>query len=325
MLPNPVTFQVSSTGIASIHISADGWPLCDWDPQTASSCTYDFEETGHLRAILVEGFDANDAPLAQASLNITPMEVGVFLLSPTDGDTVENPVTFEFSSYGVSTIQLSADGYSLGEATGDGDHTLSYSFSGTGYPRTISLMGYDVNGALLSEDTATITVVTKGEVNLDVPYFYQYDNRYEPGSTCGITSASMMVDFWNPQSVTPDSLYLSYGKSQGQSPEGLEALFSSEGLYSLSSRTGTRRVLKDHLDAGRPVVVHGYWTGSGHVTIIVGYTETDWIVNDPAGDWYTCYGCGSADHIHYPLQGAWDDELSVDGDIWYSTASNSRF
>jgi predicted double-glycine peptidase len=133
------------------------------------------------------------------------------------------------------------------------------------------------------------------------------------------------LGYWTQQTVDPDTLYRTYGKGQAQSPEGLAQLYAWEGLYSSSGRDATRAELRQHLDAGRPVVVHGDWTGSGHIVVLVGYTETDWIVNDPAGDWYTCYGCGEADHIHYPLGGAWDDAMSWDGDIWYSVASTTSF
>ena len=71
--------------------------------------------------------------------------------------------------------------------------------------------------------------------------------------------------------------------------------------------------------------MHGYWTGSGHITVIVGYDETDWLVNDPAGDWYTCYGCGYADHVRYPMGGRWDDLMSWDGDIWFTASSDTAF
>ena len=98
-----------------------------------------------------------------------------------------------------------------------------------------------------------------------------------------------------------------------------------EGLYARHTTGGTRGQIKSHLDAGRPVVVHGYWTGSGHITVIVGYDETDWLVNDPAGDWYTCYGCGYADHVRYPMGGRWDDLMSWDGDIWFTASSDTAF
>ena len=247
----------------------------------------------------------------------------VTIHAPGDGARLENPVRFDLSVVDVEHAVLDADGYELARVE-PGRSELEYTFSGTGYPRVVTLTGYDATGAVAALGRVTIEI-DPGEVSLDVPYFYQYDNDYEPSGTCGVTSAAMLVDTFHPGSVTPDSLYLAYGKAQGQSPDGLAELYREEGLKAAYSYSGTRAEVRAHLDAGRPVVAHGYWTGSGHVAVIVGYSDTEWIVNDPAGDWYTCYGCGEADHVRYPIGGAWDDEMSVDGDVWYSTADTSAF
>ncbi len=249
-----------------------------------------------------------------------PEAPAVSFLSPSNGATVTNPVRFSLRLTDVSRASLDADGYAIGEVSGAGDHTLAYTFSGTGYPRVLTLTGYDDADRAVASDGITIEV-SPDEVSVDVPYFYQYDNVNEPGSTCGVTSAAMLVTYWNPGSVTPDTLYRTYGKAQGQSPSGLAELYAAEGLDASYGTRGTRAELRALLDAGQPVVVHGYWTSAGHIAVLVGYTDTDWIVNDPAGDWYTCYGCGPADHVRYPLGGAWDEEMSADGDIWWSTAA----
>ena len=249
----------------------------------------------------------------------------VRIVSPADGEEVENPVTFVVEGEHVASLALSADGYPVARWSPDADGwSVTYSFSGTGYPREVLLEALDASGVTVAQDTVTITVAPDG-VNLDVPYFYQYDNRYEPGATCGLTSTAMAIGAWTPGSTTPDALYLAYGKAQGQSPSGIAEIYRSEGLYADASTTGTRAALRGHLDAGRPVVVHGYWTDAGHIAVLVGYDDTDWIVNDPAGDWYTCYGCGEADHVRYPLGGAWDEAMSLDGDIWYSVSDITPF
>jgi hypothetical protein len=96
-------------------------------------------------------------------------------------------------------------------------------------------------------------------------------------------------------------------------------------LYGRWTRTGDRNQIRAHLDEGRPVIVHGFWTSSGHIAAIVGYDEVDWIVNDPAGNWEICYGCGRADHIRYAIGGAWDQNMSWDGDIWFSVSDTEPF
>jgi hypothetical protein len=267
-----------------------------------------------------EPIDTGDGP--QDSPSSTPW---VRLVSPLDQAIVTNPVRFVTEGDDIDTLTLTADGWPIASwAPSTDGWTVEYTFSGTGYLREILLEGMDSSGAVVATDTLTLTVEPEG-VDLDVPYFYQYDNLHEPGSTCGITSTAMALNWWLPGHTTPDQLYGAYGKAQAQSPSGIAAIYRAEGLNASYTTTGTRSEIIAHLDAGRPVVVHGWWTGSGHITVIVGYDDDNWIVNDPAGDWYVCYGCGEADHVRYPRGGAWDTEMSVDGDIWFSVSDTAAF
>jgi uncharacterized protein YvpB len=249
----------------------------------------------------------------------------VRLVSPTDGDTVENPVRFEVEGEGIDELVLSADGWPVATWSPSVDGwSVEYTFNGTGYERALELEGLDESGAVVATDSITMLVQADG-VFLDAPYYYQYDNSYEPSATCGITSAAMLLGWWDGGAPSPDALYVEYGKSQGQSPSGLAQLYEWEGLNARSTTTGTRDEIRSHLDAGRPVVVHGWWTSAGHITVIVGYDDTDWIVHDPAGDWEVCYNCGEGEAVHYAVDGAWDQEMSVDGDLWYSVADPDGF
>lgn len=321
---NPVTFRVSASGVASVALYADTWLLDAWDPADRSDSTYTFTSTGAPRAVRLLGLDPQGRTVAEDAITLTvSAPASVSFLSPADGASVENPVTFQLQGAGVDTLVLSADGWEMARWRPDeAGWSVDYTFSGTGYARDVRVDALDPAGITVASDTLTLTPLPApgAGVSLDVPYFYQYDNRYEPGSTCGITSTAMAIGWWLPGRVTPDDLYLDYGKAQGQSPSGIAQIYRWEGLYADSTTTGTRAQIRAHLDAGRPVVAHGYWTGSGHVVAIVGYDDQDWIVNDPAGDWYTCYGCGAADHVRYPRGGSWDAELSVDGDVWFSVS-----
>ena len=37
---------------------------------------------------------------------------------------------------------------------------------------------------------------------------------------------------------------------------------------------------------GRPVIIHGYFTASGHIIVIRGYDASGFIVNDPYGEFF---------------------------------------
>jgi uncharacterized protein YvpB len=165
---------------------------------------------------------------------------------------------------------------------------------------------------------------------LSAPYFYQYHNAHEPGGTCGLTSASMMLRFWG-ETVTPDGLYRAYGKARGQSPEGLASLYQAHGLHARYSRAGSFAMIKRQIDAGRPVVVHGWFTSAGHILVVVGYNAQGFIVNDPAGLWSGCVACGYAGRTPTNGRGAlygyaaFRAAVGFDGDIWLSSASDRAF
>jgi GH25 family lysozyme M1 (1,4-beta-N-acetylmuramidase) len=186
--------------------------------------------------------------------------------------------------------------------------------------------GYRWHRSFVTSEPATMT---SGGSVLEVPYFYQYNNRNEPGATCGVTSAAMLLNFWG-KSTTPDQLYVTYGKSAGQSPSSLASLYERFGLRSAFTYNGTEAMIRRQLDAGRPVITHGYFTSAGHVLVIVGYDRTGWIVNDPAGRWRGCVRCGysgtststNGRRAHYDYE-SFRAAAGPDGSYWLSVASRS--
>ena len=165
---------------------------------------------------------------------------------------------------------------------------------------------------------------------LKVPYYKQQYNRYEPHATCGITSGAMLVSYYTGSVVTPDDLYLSYGKPQGTTPEGLAEIYRDYGLYAHSTRKGTRAEIRNHLMNGRAVVVHGWFTSNGHIMAFIGMNDNGFIANDPAGIWRGCARCGYnagtiGGRVSYSYGSLSSDVLGADGQIWYSVASKSNF
>jgi len=345
VVSNPVVFKVAAGGVATVAIDAEGWHLSSpWDPNTNDTFTYEFAGTGCPRYMTLSGFDHNGQVVAEHKITITVADTGadakVSIDAPSDGAAVHNPVTFHISAPGVDMVEIAADGWVMHEWSPQITTEFTYEFNYTAAPRNVVLTGYDTYGHVLGTDEITISFESSGSGDsdpggggnnsgdnpLDVPYFYQYSNAYEPSATCGLTSAAMLINFFYPNAVTPDGLYSAYGKAQGQSPGNLENLYRWEGLYANSTYGGTRQMLKDNIDAGRPVVVHTFLTGSGHVIVITGYDSSGWWVNDPAGDYYQCYGCGiSGEQVHYPFGSASDNALSYDGDIWFSAGDTQNF
>ncbi len=123
-----------------------------------------------------------------------------------------------------------------------------------------------------------------------VPYFNQYDNGINPGGSCQNTSIAMALGLYGVN-VQPDTISRRYGTSFAQSPEGVASVFNTYASEAGISqriqhhRDGSFEGMKALLDQGKPVIVHGYFTGYGHVVVVTGYDESGYYVNDPAGVW----------------------------------------
>ena len=123
-----------------------------------------------------------------------------------------------------------------------------------------------------------------------VPYFFQYSNRLHPGSSCQNTSVAMVLSYlgWNG---VPDDITSSWGKDYAQRPHNLSYMFNTiAGAQGLSGRlvTDTNGSLDEfRLKAARGdvLIVHGYFTGYGHVLVVTGFDGTHYTTNDPAGIW----------------------------------------
>merc|ERR1719436_1681318 len=132
---------------------------------------------------------------------------------------------------------------------------------------------------------------------INVPYFYQYNNALYPGSSCQNTVIAMALAFrgWNGN---PDIITEYWGKDKAQTPSGFSDLLTREAAYqgiSISSSANTNGSfsrLKRLLAQGKPVPIHGYFTGYGHVVMVVGYNSGGYYVNDPAGRWRQTFGGG---------------------------------
>jgi len=127
---------------------------------------------------------------------------------------------------------------------------------------------------------------------LDVPYFSQLDNEINPSGACNVTSCAMTAYYkgirGNGEGQLEDQMYLRC-EQRGWSrhdPAGLKLLLESYNLIDDLRYNGTFADVRNAIDNGRPVIVHGYFTRSGHIVVIRGYDSSGFYVNDPYGEYY---------------------------------------
>ena len=126
-----------------------------------------------------------------------------------------------------------------------------------------------------------------------LPYYNQYYNENKGWATCQNTSVAMVLSYYE-SSIHPDTIYRDWGKDYAQSPSGLNAVYSSYATRSniITYTNASPEELKAALSSGYVAIVHGYFTGFGHVLVVRGYENGRYYVNDPAGKWAECFKCG---------------------------------
>lgn len=231
-----------------------------------------------------------------------------------------NPCSFVMSTnLDVVKVVYEVDGWVIAENR-DPVHrfAVSYTFNTLG-ERAVKAIGYDRYDNLVASDLKSFVVKSSSnagadvepEVNrstrLEVPYFYQYHNRFNPSSSCQNTSIAMVLSALGAQ-VTPDQITSRFGKDAAQTVSGLNRVYnqlaSEYGVSRLhSSSNGSIADVKAKLDQGSPVIIHGYFTSYGHVLVIIGYDESGYYVNDPAGTWSRRFQGGYPNAYSEPTAG----------------------
>jgi uncharacterized protein YvpB len=128
---------------------------------------------------------------------------------------------------------------------------------------------------------------------LNVKYFSQRDNSFNPSGSCNVTSISMALYYWGirgdgSQPQLEDQLYQrceERGLSR-HSPLDLKALVETyPGCHDDFTDNGSIPLIRKALDEGRVCVVHTYTTGFGHIFAVSGYDNLGFICQDPWGEW----------------------------------------
>jgi hypothetical protein len=131
---------------------------------------------------------------------------------------------------------------------------------------------------------------------LHVPYFCQLDNTNNPYGSCNVTAMAMALSYYgiigNGQGQLEDQLYQRMsdrGLDHGL-PEDMASLINDEygnlGIRDSVTRTGTWKDVTEAIIAGHPTIVHGWFTQSGHIVLIKGYSDKGYLINDPYGEWF---------------------------------------
>lgn len=173
-------------------------------------------------------------------------------------------------------------------------------------PATAERLRQDRGSAALSAGPALSLIA-------GVPYFTQRDNFHRPDGTCNVSALAMALAF---RGVRPrgrgqleDELYEEITSPAGMahfkesSPqsfrEGLRPNTVHDMLVWVAVRRGvpatfsterSQGEIRAEIAAGRPVVLSGSFTGSGHIVLLIGFTSAgDLICHDPWGDWMRGY------------------------------------
>jgi hypothetical protein len=159
---------------------------------------------------------------------------------------------------------------------------------------------------------------------LKVPYNDQLRMADGQGwRECFSASSAMLAMYWGkePNENVYDRLRARYGDST-EADAQLSAL-RSLGLEANYQTDGTVAMLKQEIDAGRPVAVG--WlcdgpvsapSGGGHWIVVIGYDNTGFFVNDPYGNCDLVNGGYLSHHdgagLHYSFEN-WVPRWRVDG------------
>jgi len=133
----------------------------------------------------------------------------------------------------------------------------------------------------------------------NVPLFGQLDNLTDPYDTCNMTSLAMVLSFYglkgNGRGQLEDQLstYQKAKRLNRGSPSDIELIANVYGAKLSPSVVGvfnphaTLQDIRDSIDNGNPVIVHGYFTRVGHIVVLVGYSATHVHLHDPYGEWFS--------------------------------------
>jgi uncharacterized protein YvpB len=160
-------------------------------------------------------------------------------------------------------------------------------------------------------------------VKLNVPFKSQLDNRLNPTGACNVTSIAMCLAYLGMEPQGTDQLedeLFQHMERKGlnrHSPEDLARVVRDYDKKDDFTVWGTFERCRNHIAAGNPCVIHGYFTSFGHIIVLVGYDDKGFIVHDPYGEWFSSgYRTDlSGEFLHYSY-GLIQRTCIPDGQFW---------
>jgi hypothetical protein len=136
-----------------------------------------------------------------------------------------------------------------------------------------------------------VTAPKNSVIRLNVPFYQQLDNKYEPMRTCNTSSCAMVARFLGAKIAGDDAYYLivrKYGDTTDHNDQ-TKAL-AEIGIKSTWNTDLGFEDLDRSLEAGLPIVIGILHRGTlasptgGHMIVVIGRTESrDYICHDPFG------------------------------------------
>jgi uncharacterized protein YvpB len=137
-------------------------------------------------------------------------------------------------------------------------------------------------------------VVKNGdEVKLGMPYLSQLDNIYHPSGSCNATSIAMALMFLGVKQKNASEKDLGneiFAQMEGLAHLGIPGappvMIEMVQRYGKSDNfegNASDDAIKKWLSDGKPIVIHGDFTGPGHIVAVSGFNSQGFLVHDPWG------------------------------------------
>lgn len=149
------------------------------------------------------------------------------------------------------------------------------------------------------------------DVLLDVPYYSQRDNYYDPFGSCNVTMYAMAGAYYGVERKYGDRFkqleddmnrYIKDNRMSRHTHDDLALMGRAYGLNSRFNVNRTFAQIENQLRLGNPVGISGSFTKSGHIILIIGLRGLDFVVHDPFGNALKSYKDDDGKALVYPRE-----------------------